>query len=564
MRFAPSLLLTFLASSVAVVACGSSHRSTFIGDEEKPTPNNTATSDPNLPSDTNTPGFGDVDGGKVDTSDPDRDPANCDEAAEVRSYVGCDYWPTVTGNVVPDVFDFAVVVSNISLLSAKVHVTGPNGVDKQVTIAPGSLEKIFLPWVPELKGQGQNKPGTTPASFDHSILARKGAYHLVSSAPVVVYQFNPLEYAGKGGPPGKDWSSCPELGDKGSGCYSYSNDASLLLPSTAWTGTYRMTGIHGWSGGGVPGVIEDTDYMGAYAAITASQDGTVVKLSLGTKAKVAGGEGITATNAGDVLQIALDAGDVAQVVAANGEAYDLSGSLIQSNKPVQVISGIQCINLPKDKTACDHVEESVLPAEALGKKYVVTSPTRPNGGPGLHVVRFVGNRDGTKLTYAPSKPAGCPDTLEAGEAVECDGAVSSDFVVAGTQEFGVTSFMVGSSMYEKPTPKAKGDPSQTIFASTEQFRKTYLFLTPDDYEVSYGVVVGPEAAAPILDGKPLTGYVALADGFGVWRFGLTGGAHTLTSSSPVGLQAMGYGAYTSYEFPGGLNLKIISAPPTTK
>lgn len=563
MRFVSSLILTSLASSFAVVACGSSHRSSF--NEEAPQNDNTATSDPSLPSTGGGTGFGDVDsGGKTDSSDPDRDPANCEEAAEKRSYVGCDYWPTVTGNVVPDAFDFAVVVSNIGTTSVNVHVTGPNAVDQKVTIAAGSLEKIFLPWVPELKGAGQNKPGTTPAPFDASILARKGAYHLVSSAPVVVYQFNPLEYAGKGGAPGKDWSSCPELGDKGSGCYSYSNDASLLLPSTAWTGTYRVSGIHGWSGGGVPGIIPDTDYMGAYAAITAAQDGTVVKLFLGTKAKVVGGDGITAKNAGDVLELALDAGDVAEVVTEKGEAFDLSGSLVQSNKPVQVVSGIQCINLPKDKTACDHVEESVLPAEALGKHYVVTTPTRPSGGPGLHVVRFIGNRDGTKLTYAPSKPSGCPDTLGAGEVAECEGAVSADFVVSGTQEFGITSFMVGSSMYEKPTAKAKGDPSQTIFASTEQFRKKYLFLTPDDYEVSYAVIVGPESAAPVLDGKPLTGYVALAEGFGVWRVDLSTGTHTLTSSAPIGLQAMGYGAYTSYEFPGGLNLKIISPPPITK
>jgi hypothetical protein len=228
---------------------------------------------------------------------------------------------------------------------------------------------------------------------------------------------------------------------------------------------------------------------------------------------------------------------------------------------VQVISGIQCITLPKDKPACDHVEESVLPAEAPGKKYVATTPTRPLGGPGLHVVRFVGNRDGTTLTYAPSKPAGCPDTLAAGEIAECSGVVSADFVVTGSQEFSIASFLVGASLYEDPTPQAKGDPDQTTFASIEQFRKGYLFLAPDDYDVSYAVVVGPEAAAPALDGKPLTDYAPLADGLGVWRATISSGAHTVTSAAPVGLQAMGYGAYTSYAFPGGLNLKIISPPP---
>ena len=35
-----------------------------------------------------------------------------EQAAEVRSYIGCDFWPTVVGNCVWSVFDYAVVVAN--------------------------------------------------------------------------------------------------------------------------------------------------------------------------------------------------------------------------------------------------------------------------------------------------------------------------------------------------------------------------------------------------------------------------------------------------------------------
>src|SRR5262245_18895684 len=38
------------------------------------------------------------------------DPKTCDEAAANKSYIGCDYWPTVTANAVWNIFDFAVVV----------------------------------------------------------------------------------------------------------------------------------------------------------------------------------------------------------------------------------------------------------------------------------------------------------------------------------------------------------------------------------------------------------------------------------------------------------------------
>ena len=39
------------------------------------------------------------------------------------------------------------------------------------------------------------------------------------------------------------------------------------------------------------------------------------------------------------------------------------------------------------------------------------------------------------------------------------------------------------------------------------------------------------------------------------------GKHKLESNVPVGLQVMGYGWATSYYYPGGLKLDIISEPP---
>ena len=55
-----------------------------------------------------------------------------------------------------------------------------------------------------------------------------------------------------------------------------------------------------------------------------------------------------------------------------------------------------------------------------------------------------------------------------------------------------------------------------------------------------------------------------ASGFGVLRIKLgpgNAGAHVLQANNPVGLQVMGYGSYTSYTYPGGLDLKYIAPPP---
>src|ERR1700722_11553132 len=51
------------------------------------------------------------------------DPTTCAEAAASKSYVGCEYWPTVTANGVESIFDFAAVVANTQTLPATVSVT---------------------------------------------------------------------------------------------------------------------------------------------------------------------------------------------------------------------------------------------------------------------------------------------------------------------------------------------------------------------------------------------------------------------------------------------------------
>ncbi len=485
------------------------------------------------------------------TSTPVPDPVTCEEAKTAHSYVGCDYWPTVLANAVWSYFNYAVVIANPGTSSVTVTVSGPNAVHQERTVGPGTIEKVILPWVQNLKG-----PEGGALSLAGSVLERGGAYHIVSSAPVVAYQFNALEYKRTYSGPADsyDRNACPGA-PANLDCFSYSNDASLLLPSTAWTGSYRVGAL---PAGKTPGNI-----LSANLTVTAASDGTTVSVALSGSGKVLAGGGIPATAGGGTLVQLLNAGDVMELVS---ESYgpDFSGSLVTADKPVEVFTSDPCIDVPDNVRACDHIEESVIPAESLGKDYIVTTPVGPYGVPGLHVVRLVGNRDGTTLKYAPRKPTGCPDTLQAGEVADC-GVVGDSFVVQGTEEFGISSFGVGAHSYQHMNFDFRGDPDQTVFASALQFRTHYLFLAPDDYEENYAVVAGISSANPVIDGKPLTNYEELEGGYGVWRSRLgAGGSHTLTSSEPVGLQVMGYGSFTSYTYPGGLSLARIAPPPVVR
>jgi hypothetical protein len=512
------------------------------------------------------------------------DPTTCDEAAANKTYIGCDFWPTVTVNPVWSIFDFTAVVANAGTAPAMVTVTG-NGVSKMVMVAPNSLEKVYLPWVPALKGADSDKCGGTQA-MTSSVTRTSGAYHLVSSVPVTVYQFSALEYQGQGGPAGKSWSSCPgnfDCDDPNSsafgipiGCFSFTNDASLLLPSTALTGNYRVTSQSDW--------IDAAE--GAFVTITATQNNTSVAVYVASTGHVvAGSGGIPDTPGGGTINLTLNAGDVAELVGDG--TGDLAGSLIKATAPVQVISGVPCALQPYSTNiacffdsdcpsgvcggttcvdpACDHLEQSVFPAETLGKHYFVAPPTSPHSTVVGHIVRLVGNVDGTTITYpSGKKPAGAPTALNAGQVVDL-GIVSQAFEIQGDHEFGIATFMLGGSLTD-PT-NGLGDPSQSNVAAVEQYRVKYVFLAPTDYTESYVDVIEPMGAGVMLDGKPAANApTPIGSGYGIARVPLgagpsNDGAHVLTASSPVGIQVIGYGSYTSYQYPGGLNLGIIAPPP---
>jgi hypothetical protein len=497
------------------------------------------------------------DGGGPDLGGP---VTTCAQAAAAKAYVGCDFWPTPVANAVWSIFDFAAVVANASASTVTVTVQGPNGFNTTAQVAPNALQPLYLPWVPALKGGDQSSTGVV-SPITRSVTARGGAYHLTSNAPITVYQFNAIQYRGQGGPAGKSWASCP---GGTIGCFSYTNDASLLLPSTAMTGNYRIVGAAGDS---------------SYFAVTSTADNTTVRLSLASGATVLAGTGINEVAPGGLGTYSLNKGDVIEVFVKPrpvgpfgpplGSVPDFSGSLITASNPIQVLAGAQCLTVPEGVSACDHVEESVFPAETLGKDYVVTVPTGPNGVPVGQVVRLVGNVDGTALTWSGGRPSNAPTTINAGQVIDL-GRVNTDFRVTGDKAFGLATLMLGGSVVDAQSPaqSRKGDPSMSFPSAVEQYRDSYIFLAPTDYDVSYvDIVYPPDGEASLkLDGAAVggTGVDITGSGFKVKRVKLgagNSGAHTLTADKAFGIQVSGYGAYTSYQYPGGLNLKRIAPPP---
>jgi hypothetical protein len=457
----------------------------------------------------------------------------CGAKALGKSYIGCDYYPTVTANLVGTQFHFAAAVSNTTANSATVTVTQGANTLSSVTVAANSVQVIQLPWQLTLKGPAS----LNGVSFPSSVKVAQGAYRLRSTQPVVVYQFSPLEYT-TGGDCNTNQNAC-----------SFSNDASLLLPANAWTGTYRVAARHHFYS------------SSGFYAVTASQDNTKV-----TVAAAPGGGGVKAgvpgINTSGNGQVVLNAGDVIEVVTSGNDGIptnpdDVTGTLVTADKPVQVIGGHQCTYIPDGTGYCDHLEESMFPYESLANDYIVAAPLIPTGGttPKVEMVRIVATQPGTTLTYDPPQP-GAPGAIAlAGAWVELASS-AKDFKISANQPIMVVQYMEGQDAGGNA-----GDPAMSLAVATSQFRKSYLFHAPTNYETSYVNIIALTGTTVNLDGAAVAGFTPIgATGYSVARKSLSNagtGNHTADSTEGFGISVYGYGQYTSYWYPGGSDLTVL-------
>ncbi|HEU4611562.1 MAG TPA: IgGFc-binding protein [Kofleriaceae bacterium] len=450
----------------------------------------------------------------------------CSPKSLGTSYIGCDYYPTVTGNAVLDTFDFAVAIANTGATDAMVTIEGGGLSAAQTLTVPSQRVAVqTLPWQNALKLC--NSVTLDDCIFNaltkSAALAPKGAYHLRSTVPVTVYQFNPLSYS------------------KGAD-FSYTNDASLLLPTNVWRTRYYAASFQH---------ISTTNP--SELAITAMKDNTTVMFT--PKASSAAAQGAPAFTAGTAQPVTLNAGDVLEVASFDG---DYTGSLIDSDKPVQVISGHFCADVPETVGYCDHLEESMFPVDTLGTQYVINAPavtSLPNGK--VQFVRVIATGANTTLTYDPPQ-ASAPTTIaQPGDFIEIQGNLNS-FRITADQKVLVAQYMEGQD-----AGGGTGDPAMTLAVPVEQFRTEYLFHAPTNYESNYVDVTAPVGATVMLDGAPLvfapigtTGY-ALSRVYPLGAGPNNDGNHQIQGTMAFGITVYGYGQYTSYWYPGGLDLNTI-------
>lgn len=503
----------------------------------------------------------------------------CAAAEAAGSYIGCEYWAVPTRNSQLDFeganaegicepFSFAIVISNPQGVTASVSVDLAGGATREVRVPPSGVETIELPCDPRLKG--------TLDEPDLSQLSEGvGAHRVRSNVPVTVYQFNPLEFEAEGA--------------DGERVFSHTNDASLLLPVHAMTGHYvvmaQPTLMHELTllDGGEP--TEERIVLqgpGFVALVGVEEMPTEVTITSSAYTQPSMDGALPALAPGEQVTVALEQGQVLQLLSAApercegssqdtqhgvrtrycevGRSYDLTGTRIEAAGKVSVIAGHDCVFLPYDRWACDHVEETMLPLEAWGQEVTVSvsetvacQPTLPN------MVRVLAASDGTRVAFTPKVME--PVVLDAGEHLDFE--ISEDVHIAASDAVLVGQFLMGQDYAGRGTAgsRAKGDPSMSIAIPLEQWRKDYAFLTPETFTDNYINVIAHEGQVVTLDGKLVQGFTTLeGTETAVARIPVKGGIHRASSPGAFGLVLYGYATYTSYMLPGGTDLNLINGP----
>lgn len=485
----------------------------------------------------------------------------CEIATDQPSNVGCEFWAAdldqQDGFNDPASAPFGVVLSNAGQGQANVTIeinNAPPGQPlqlqqvKQVSVPAGGLEAITLP-IRELdcgtKPNDYASPGTCLSSK---------AFRITSSSPIVVYQFNVFANA-------------------------FSNDASLLLPTSALGQVYRVIN---WGAGHpillpppFPNILDRS-----YVTIVGTKPNTQVTVRPSWRIK--GNPPIAATLPGGTISVTLGPFDVLNLETDDGttadnaeKIADLTGTIVESSQPVAVFSGVESTSVPgpfkiptypgwdSGDTCClDHLEEQMFPVESIGSKYVITrSPVRSTGSwKEPDVLRFLGVAEAAEVTTNLPAPYD-KFTLNPGDVVTTH--TQENVAVSSTKPVMVGQFLISNQRIDGPYI---GDPSMTVFPPVDQYRTEYVILTPQSWTKNYVVMAAPTGAQIWIDGKvsscpkDAAGFVDNT-AFESHVCPLTEGVHKLTGDKPFGIVAYGYGSAGSYAFAGGADVKRIYKPP---
>jgi len=427
--------------------------------------------------------------------------------------------------------------------------------DPNAGIAPGDVAILFLagPPKPGKANVYSNDPVPCPVKPALSALTQTHgsgfgeAFRIRTDQPVAAYQM--LPYGG---------GSAAVTG------------ATLLSPTGAWGTNYIAANAYQLVGSDFGNNEPSLD-------IVAVEDGTTVTMV--PTVDVNPGVGFPAVMAGQKATYTLQAGQVLQFT----QQHELTGSPIQSNKPVGVFGGFTCLDVGA-QCCCDHSEQQIPSVQQMGSTYVAAGYRARTPFPENRLWRLVGAVDGTELSYDP--PVGGPGTLAKGQIAEFH--TDTPFVVRSQDAqhpFLFLSYMSGANnLGTSSDAQGYGDPDVVRVVPTPQWQTGYIFFTDPTYPETDLVFVRAKQNGSFADVKldcagTLTGWTPVdgSDQYEMTRVDLVrhdfekqgscdNGRHEASSLQPFALTVWGWGSpettimtgYVSYGYPAGQDLAPIN------
>ncbi|MFP6685903.1 MAG: IgGFc-binding protein [Polyangiaceae bacterium] len=506
----------------------------------------------------------------------------CDAAAAAKGSIGCDYWalkPDVITGVGAEGACFAAFIANTWDTPVKIEASRngqsfnnfiriPQGqgqnltygnYDPTVGLGVGEVAILFLADQKNMSLLLPACPGPAGFNGNPGILGtgRGQAINITTDRPVVAYTIFPY-----------------------GGGAAAATSATLLLPTPAWDTNYVAVNAYAKSTI-VPQAVPSL-------AVLARENNTTVTFL--PKVAIDGGLGVSPAPANTQATYTLNAGEYVQI----SQQQELTGSPIQSDKPIALWGAASCLNVPVGAAACDSAHQQIPPVKALGYEYIgvrYRNRATAMGGEETPPWRLVGAVDGTVLTWSPSTPPGAPTTLASGQVVEF---MASGPLSVKSQDsdhpFYFAQYMTGC--LHVLSTVGEGDPEWVNVVPPQQYLKRYVFFTDPTYAETSLVVVrqrdaGTNAFVDVeLDcAGTLTGWQVVGD-YEYTRIDLvtgnfqnvgscSNGRHQMSSAAPFGVTVWGWGTNgtspatgaVSYAYPAGAGIKSINdivVPATPK
>ena len=296
--------------------------------------------------------------------------------------------------------------------------------------------------------------------------------------------------------------------------------------------------------------------------IIATEDLTDIKIKL----KTASPASVTYNNIafidGDIINITLNR---LQTFYAYLSGNDLSGSLIESNKPIAVFSGASCVRIPNFVGICNDIESQIFPVSHWGYEYIV-----PPIYPGQCHVRVFAFHNATHISLNARFDSGRNITLNQGEFWETQlyGSQAQPLIISSDTVVSVVLY--GASI--NSTDEHKCNPFMLVVPDIRQYSASAKTFSTSTYEsldfkrrryqyINYAAIVVLEASFNQLRYNGISpGILQTYDvlkNYTVVIIPLKNvTTHTISSASstiPMSVFVYGFARYESYGFVAGFN-----------